>query len=161
MRRQGDSLEIGQSCGDECRIPNQIEPARIDALTGDLPDLVAEIAAKAEALGRAFHPQTALHLASLVRLMNSYYSNLIEGHRTRPRDIERALAGERDDDQRDLTTEAAAHYRVQGSIDLAAADGELPDPADPEFIRQLLLCQRIRGDTHRARGRAGLSHDPG
>lgn len=33
-------------------------------------------------------------------------------------------------------TEAAAHYRVQESIDLAAADGELPDPGDPEFIRQ-------------------------
>ena len=25
--------------------------------------------------------------------MNCYYSNLIEGHNTRPRDIERALAG--------------------------------------------------------------------
>lgn len=46
--------------------PTQIEPARIDAPTGDLPDLVAEIAAKAEGLGRALHPQTALHLASLV-----------------------------------------------------------------------------------------------
>jgi Fic family protein len=78
--------------------PTRIEPARIDALAGDLPDLVAEIAAKAEGLGRALHPQTSLHLASLVRLMNTYYSNLIEGHRTRPRDIERALAGERDDD---------------------------------------------------------------
>ena len=72
-----------------------------------------------------------------MRLTNTYYSNLIEGHRTCPRDIERGPAGERDDDQRDLMTEAAAHYRVQESIDLAAADGELSDPADPDYIRQL------------------------
>lgn len=117
--------------------PFQIEPARIDAPTGDLPDLVAEIAAKSEGLGRSLHPQTALHLANLVRVMNTYYSNLIEGHRTRPRDIERALAGERDADQRDLMAEAAAHYRVQEAIDHAAVRGELPDPVDPNFILQL------------------------
>lgn len=117
--------------------PTQIEPARIDAPSGDLPDLIAEIAAKAEGLGRALHPKTALHLASLVRLMNTYYSNLIEGHRTRPRDIERALAGERDEDQRDLMAEAAAHYRVQEAIDIAAVRGELPDPVAPDFILHL------------------------
>src|SRR5690606_7129587 len=41
----------------------------------------------------ALHPRTAAHLAALVRIMNTYYSNLIEGHDTRPRDIEPALAG--------------------------------------------------------------------
>lgn len=36
--------------------------------------------------------------------MNTYYSNLIEGHNTRLRDIERALAGEfdRDEDRHNL-----------------------------------------------------------
>ena len=33
--------------------------------------------------------------------MNTYYSNLIEGHDTRPRDIERALAGDFDNDDDD------------------------------------------------------------
>src|ERR1700758_1754724 len=33
-------------------------------------------------------------VANLVREMNSYYSNLIEGHKTLPRDIERALRGD-------------------------------------------------------------------
>lgn len=117
--------------------PTQIEPARIDALTGELPDLVAELSAKAEGLGKALHPKTAANLADLVRIMNTYYSNLIEGHNTRPRDIERALAGARDDDKRDLLVEAAAHYRVQEAIDHASDAGELPDPADSEFIRQL------------------------
>lgn len=117
--------------------PTQIEPARIDALTGELPDLIAELSAKAEGLGKALHPKTASNLASLVRIMNTYYSNLIEGHNTRPRDIERALAGARDEDKRDLLIEAAAHYHVQEAIDNAAEAGQLPDPADPEFIRQL------------------------
>ena len=47
----------------------------------------------------------------MIRLMNSYYSNRIEGHNTRPRDIERALAGDFDDDpaRRALQREAAAH----------------------------------------------------
>lgn len=118
---------------------DQIEPARIDTLTGELPDLVAELSARAEGLGKVLHPQTAGHLADLVRLMNTYYSNLIEGHNTRPRDIERALAGatSTDDDQRDLQHEAVAHYHAQQEIDRRAAADTLPDPADPDFIRQL------------------------
>jgi hypothetical protein len=68
--------------------PSGIEPARIDTLNGDLPDLIAEVAANAERLGRSLHPTTASNLADLVRLMNTYYSNLMEGHNTRPRDIE-------------------------------------------------------------------------
>ncbi|WP_022684302.1 Fic family protein [Sphingobium bisphenolivorans] len=117
--------------------PSRIEPARIDTLSGDLPDLLAEVAAKAEGLGRSLHPRTAANLADLVRLMNTYYSNLIEGHNTRPRDIERALAGARDEGQRDLQQEAVAHYRLQEHIDRQAAEGTLPDPADPDFIRNL------------------------
>ncbi|WP_404478598.1 Fic family protein [Novosphingobium sp. BL-52-GroH] len=117
--------------------PTQIEPARIEALTGDLPDIVAELSARAEVLGKALHPRTAANLADLVRIMNTYYSNLIEGHNNRPRDIERALAGQKDEDRRDLLTEAVAHYRVQEAIDHAAQAGTLPDPADPEFIRAL------------------------
>ena len=72
--------------------PDTIEPARIDAPEDDLPDLLVEVAAKGEALGHKLHPRTAENLAGIVRIMNTYYSNLIEGHNTRPRDIERALA---------------------------------------------------------------------
>lgn len=117
--------------------PSRIEPARIDTLNGDLPDLIAEVAANAERLGRSLHPTTASNLADLVRLMNTYYSNLIEGHNTRPRDIERALGGARDEGQRDLQQEAVAHYRLQEHIDRQAATGTLPDPADPYYIREL------------------------
>ena len=114
-----------------------MEPARLEALPANIADLVAELSARSAALGVGLHPKTARHLADLVRIMNTYYSNLIEGHNTRPRDIERALAGASDADKRDLQAEAVAHYRVQQDIDRMAADQALPDPADPEFLRRL------------------------
>jgi Fic family protein len=71
--------------------------------------------------------------------MNAYYSNLIEGHNTRPRDIARALAGEFDSDEgrRNLQMEAAAHVHVQEEVDRMAAAGDLPEPASAQFIQWL------------------------
>jgi Fic family protein len=58
-------------------------------------------------------------LAGLVRAMNCYYSNLIEGHDTHPVDIERALRNDYSLDarKRDLQLEAKAHIAVQEWID--------------------------------------------
>jgi Fic family protein len=115
---------------------DRIEPARLEEAPAAVADVVAELTAQAATLGRALHPRTAANLADLVRVMNTYYSNLIEGHDTRPRDIERALAGEldRDEGRRNLQLEAAAHVRVQAEIDRMAADGRLPEPASVEFV---------------------------
>jgi Fic family protein len=117
--------------------PSRIEPARLDAPTAQIADVIAELSAAAATLGRALHPRTAANLADLVRLMNTYYSNLIEGHDTRPRDIERALSGDLDAEEgrRNLQLEAAAHVRVQARIDRWAAEGALPAPASGDFLR--------------------------
>jgi Fic family protein len=117
----------------------RIEPARIENPTEQVADLAAELAAASVKLGRSLNPHTAANLADLVRIMNTYYSNLIEGHDTRPRDIERALAGEfdRDEGRRNLQVEAAAHVRVQSEVDRMAAARTLPEPASSEFIRWL------------------------
>jgi len=117
----------------------RIEPARLDNPPEAVADAVAELTAAAATLGRALHPRTAENLAGLVRIMNTYYSNLIEGHDTRPRDIERALAGDFDGDEgrRHLQIEAAAHVRVQAEVDRMALEGTLPEPASIEFIRWL------------------------
>lgn len=65
-------------------------------------------------------------LSSLVREMNCYYSNLIEGHNTHPIDIQRALFGQTSTDpkKRDLQLEAVAHIEVQRWID----EGGLGEP---------------------------------
>lgn len=117
----------------------RIEPARFDYAPEPIADLAAELSAVSAKLGRQLHPRTAANLADLVRIMNTYYSNLIEGRNTRPRDIERALAGEfdRDEARRNLQLEAAAHVRVQAEIDRLGASESLPEPASPEFVQWL------------------------
>ena len=117
----------------------RIEPTSLEVVSGPIADVVAELSAESAALGKALHPRTAASLAQLVRIMNAYYSNLIEGHNTRPREIERALAGQFDKDEgrRNLQLEAASHVTVQAEVDRLAASGELPEPASSRFIQWL------------------------
>jgi len=117
----------------------RIEPMLLDGVPNKIADVLADLTARASTLGAALHPRTAQQLASLVRVMNAYYSNLIEGHITRPRDIERALSGDLDVDEgrRNLQIEAAAHVRVQAHIDQLYADGALSDPASIDFLKSL------------------------
>jgi Fic family protein len=58
-------------------------------------------------------------IGELVRSMNCYYSNLIEGHDTHPHDIDRALAADysTNPQRRALQLEARAHIEVQRMID--------------------------------------------
>jgi Fic family protein len=115
--------------------PQRIEPARLEDVPEALSDLIAEIASAAAKLETSLHPKTAASLAQLVRIMNSYYSNLIEGNNTKPKDIERALAGDiAHDKRRDFQIEAAAHVRLQAEIDRKFDLGSLPEPCTPEFI---------------------------
>ena len=119
--------------------PSRIEPARIETPSEAIADALAELTAAAATLGSALHPRTAGHLAELVRIMNTYYSNLIEGHDTRPRDIERALANDFESDQhrQDLQMESVAHVRVQAAIDRMATSNDLPEPASAAFLQWL------------------------
>lgn len=117
--------------------PYRIEPCLLESYPASLADLIGDVISASAVLGNRLHPDTAASLSELVRVMNCYYSNLIEGHNTRPRDIERALAGEMADDakRRDLQLEARAHNRVQREIDKRFADGSLGEPASHELIR--------------------------
>ncbi len=128
-----------RSATDFIESASRIEPARLEEAPEPIADVVAELSAASAVLGSALHPTTAANLASLVRIMNTYYSNLIEGHDTRPRDIERALAGHLDQEEgrRNLQLEAAAHVRVQAEVDRMAAEGALPEPVSADFIRWL------------------------
>ena len=111
--------------------PSRIEPCLPDETSLELLDLVAALSAATNSLGARLHPRSAAALAESVRIMNCYYSNLIEGHSTTPREIERALAGQLDavPERHDLQVEARAHIRVQRDIDRLHAAGDLPEPA--------------------------------
>ncbi len=86
---------------------------------GLLNDLAFELGQKSAGFRRSLPPSLVPSLASLVRSMNCYYSNLIEGHDTHPIDIERALKNDysADPKKRDLQIEAKAHIAVQTWID--------------------------------------------
>ncbi|WP_028957598.1 Fic family protein [Sulfitobacter sp. 20_GPM-1509m] len=116
--------------------PGRIEPCFFeDHVPTALADLSVEIQRAASGLGQGLHPDSAAELADLVRMMNCYYSNLIEGHNTRPRDIARALAGaELEAETRPLALEARAHVIVQRAIDQMHRDGTMPTPTSVEFL---------------------------
>ncbi len=116
--------------------PGRIEPCFFEEhIPTELADLTVEIQRGATRLGQGLHPDSAAELADLVRVMNCYYSNLIEGHNTRPRDIERALAGaELEEETRPLALEARAHVIVQRAIDEMHRAGTLPRPTSVEFL---------------------------
>jgi Fic family protein len=84
-----------------------------------LTDLALDLAQRSTGFRRSLPESLLVSLAGLVRSMNCYYSNLIEGHDTHPIDIERALMGEysKDAKKRDLQLEAKAHINVQQWID--------------------------------------------
>lgn len=90
-----------------------------------LTDLALELAQKSAGFRRSLPESMLSSLADLVRSMNCYYSNLIEGHDTHPIDIESALRGDYSADakKRDLQLEAKAHITVQQWIDGGSLKG--------------------------------------
>lgn len=90
-----------------------------------LIDLALELAQRSAGFRRSLPESILTSLGDLVRSMNCYYSNLIEGHDTHPIDIERALRGDYSNDtqKRDLQLEAKAHIAVQQWIDNGGLKG--------------------------------------
>jgi len=113
---------------DRGELVSLMEPMKISETSrhrGDLTDLSVELAAHSTGFRRSLPEGVLTALADLVRAMNCYYSNLIEGHDTHPVDIERALNNDYSDnaDQRDLQLEAKAHIAVQQWIDKGGLHG--------------------------------------
>ena len=126
-------------------LPYSMEPMLPSDPESELADVALDLVAKASALAGQIHGRVQDAIGELVRSMNCYYSNLIEGHDTHPRDIERALAASysRDARRRELQFEARAHVELQRAIDT----GEDPDvaPTSVEYLRWLHgeFCSRL------------------
>ena len=90
-----------------------------------LMDLVVEVTAASTGLARSLPGGIAEALSELVRAMNCYYSNFIEGHNTHPIDIEKALKNDFSQDikKMDLQLEAKAHIETQRWIDAGGIRG--------------------------------------
>ena len=110
-----------------------MEPMRVSETSqhrAELTDLAIELAAHSTGFRRSLPEGVLTALADLVRAMNCYYSNLIEGHDTHPVDIERALNGDysKNTKQRNLQLEAKAHIAVQQWIDHGGLRGRATSP---------------------------------
>jgi Fic family protein len=109
--------KVPEDCGELTSIMEPLLVGEDSRFRSRLADLTLDLAQKAA--GRSLPESLLASLADLVRAMNCYYSNLIEGHDTHPVDIERALKNDYTTDarKRDLQIEAMAHITVQKWID--------------------------------------------
>jgi len=117
-----DKKEDISAVADRGESVTQMDPLLISESSphrGALTDLAIDLAGKAAGFRSSLAPGIRTALADLVRSMNCYYSNLIEGHDTHPVDIERALKNDysADRNKRDLQLEAKAHISVQQWLD--------------------------------------------
>src|SRR5208283_3403418 len=112
-----------------------------------LNDLALELAQKSAGFRRSLPGSLLASLADLVRAMNCYYSNLIEGHDTHPVEIERALKGDYSQDakKRDLQLEAKAHIDVQRWIDSGSLEGRSVS-TDPITDIHRRFCAKLPDD---------------
>ncbi|MHB2165658.1 Fic family protein [Alsobacter sp. R-9] len=112
-----------------------------------LADLALELAAQSASFRTSLPPGVMAALATLVRSMNCYYSNLIEGHNTHPVDIERALMDDysADPHKRDLQREALAHIGVQKWIDEGGIKGAATAAANLIQIHRR-FCENLPED---------------
>ena len=115
---------------------SQMEPMLPSTRGAALNDLAVEVIRQSAALSTVLHPVTRRAVTELVRAMNSYYSNLIEGHNTHPVDIERALASDYSHDpaKRALQMESAAHVEVQRLIEQQLAADPAIEICSPDFL---------------------------
>jgi Fic family protein len=113
-----------------------------------ITDLALDLTRKSAGFRRSLPPSLLTSLGDMVRSMNCYYSNLIEGHDTHPVDIERALKNDYSQDarKRDLQLEAKAHIAVQKWIDDGGLSGVCA--ISGEGIREIHLrfCELLPED---------------
>ncbi len=131
--RQNSDVELYRSV-------TAMEPLLPNTHRGELADTTVEILAKGGKLVGSVPSEVNQHaIARLVREMNSYYSNLIEGHKTLPRDIERALRKEysKNSSERDNQHLSRAHFEVEELMLQRLAQGATPGVHTSRFIQWL------------------------
>lgn len=119
--------------------PAQMEPMLPTQFRAQLEASALDLVRESAGLANRLRTPTRGDVVELLRSINSYYSNLIEGHGTRPVDIERALRGDysRDPRRRLLQLESRAHVEVQRELDARLAAEPTVDLFADSFLRWL------------------------
>jgi len=119
--------------------PTQMEPLLPTHRLEKLDELAVELVRQSAALGSQLRGPTREAMITLLRQMNSYYSNLIEGHNTHPLDIERAMKQEYADEpaKRLLQLESKAHIEVQKLIEAELERSPETNICSPQFLTSI------------------------
>lgn len=117
-------------------LPHQFEPLLPQSGLDALRERSRAVIEQSLRLTAAAHPDTIASLRELVREMNSYYSNRIEGQSTHPRNIGRALRRDFSDkpDVARLQRIALAHIEAERALEAGLGSG--PVPLSGSFIQQ-------------------------
>jgi Fic family protein len=128
--------------------PVWMEPMLPEESNRELEDVAFELTSKASSLAGHVNPTVTLSIGNLVRSMNCYYSNLLEGHDTHPRDIDRALQRNFSSQpkKRALQLEAVAHIEVQKAIDEGTDDPSEPLTTTYALWLHREFCRRLPED---------------
>jgi Fic family protein len=114
-----------------------------------------------ELRGFVHSPVVRDKIAAVVREMNCYYSNLIEGHKTLPRDIERAQRADfaKDRKQKENQLLAVAHIQTEEAMHTHLRKGDV-DVYSPEFLCWIHreFYRRLPESMHISKTKAGKEY---
>ena len=148
--------------------PAAMEPLLPNSAGGPLAELTCEILRKAGALSAQL-PSAIVRarVASLVREMNSYYSNLIEGLKTLPKDIERAMRDDYSDNPGKWANQclSRAHIEVENLMQKRLEKEPTQSIHTPEFLCWLHreFYSRLPDELHFSEDKSGKKYriEPG
>jgi len=128
----------------------------------ELADLSQRITLAVGKLSGSVHsPIVRDAISGLVREMNCYYSNLIEGHKTLPKDIESALLKDfsTDQQQKDNQLLATAHIQTETRMLERIREGSV-DVYSPEFLCWIHedFYRRLPESLHIAKTKSGREY---
>lgn len=104
--------------------------------SGELEDLAGNLVAVSAKLEGRLSPIVLADIRELLRVVNSYYSNLIEGNGTHPIDIERAMAGDYSSNvqKRELQIESRIHIEVQRKVSEKLKENHTETITNEDFL---------------------------
>lgn len=108
-----------------------------DADMDALEEIALELTQRSANLANELPKATMDGVRELLRIINSYYSNLIEGHNTHPIDVERAMRKDYSADpaKRDRQIESLIHIDLQKKIESRLAADPTSDVTSADFLR--------------------------
>ncbi len=120
--------------------PSQMEPMLpTEHALGPLLEQAHQLQTAAYKLGGFYAPDALRDLRTLLRAMNSYYTNKIEGQHTLPLEIAQALRGDfsNDSDKARRQRLALAHMASEEQLEARWADWSMPEVWAPQMVADI------------------------